>query len=299
MDEQKEKQYKTEWSFSFDKAAGDIGEFVKSMGGEAKVKVGEFVEALGSAESAQVRLYPSVGETTVTMLNDSPNLIEANLNYIGDIKFVAEGDTEKIVSLSQVAGASEWFRNMFTWIGSNQKLRWNVGLTSAIPLDLEIQGGVGKSSFDLRTLQPKSLTINGGTGEINLTLPAWGELYRAQVSTGVGQTNVVVPAGAVVELVGRIGTGEFNLEIGEGASVNARLSGGVGACNIRLAEGAAARLEVRTGLGGVSVAPRFMKLSGSSAGWDQNGVWQTANYEDAERRVTLHYEAGIGGFSVK
>jgi hypothetical protein len=303
MDEQKDKKYVTEWSFSFEKLNDQIGEFVKSVGVSAQdsIKQGQFSTPLSGAESARVRLDLSVAETNITALPaDSPNLLDADLIYVGEINFVTEGEAERVVHLAQVAGASDWFRSFFGWIGSRRTLKWDVGLTPTIPLDLDIRTGVGESNLELGALNIRSLHVNGGTGEFTVVLPAPAQPYTAVVNSGVGETRFTIPDNATCDLSLRIGTGESTIVFGENVSMNAKITGGIGECTIQLPEGAAARIEAKTGIGAVRVPPRFARLSGDNTeGFNARGIWQTTNYEAAERKITLHYDGGIGELNVR
>lgn len=298
MSENKEKRYVTEWSFSFDKLSEQISDFAKSVGvkGEEQVKTDHFEAPLGTAASARVRLDLTVGRSTVTPLADSANLIEADLTYVGEIDFNVGGETEKVVSLSQTRATADWFRNIFGWIGSGQELHWDIGLTPQIPIDLEIHNGVGQCQFDLSTLQLSALHINGGAGEIRATLPA-GQ-YPVRIDSGVGQTNLTIPSGAVIELNMGAGTGEINLDIGADTDVTARIRGGVGAVNVRLAETTAARVEYSPGLGGAHVNSRLYRVKGGD-GWNQGGIWQTSDYDTADHKVYIRFDGGVGGLNVR
>lgn len=300
MDEQKEKNYKVEWSFSFEKLGGQIDEFFRSMGskGEEEIKHGHFSEPLDAATSARVRLDFSVGEATVSALNTSENLIEADLTYVGDVQLSASGEAEKVVHLTQTAGAAEWFRSAFGWFGSGQRLRWDIALTPNIPLSLELHGGAGRSNFDLNALQLTGLNVASGAGELIIGLPA-GE-YNARISGGVGRTVLSVPAGADIDLNVSSGAGEVTLDISEGAAVNARISGGVGQTNVSVPAGSAVRLEARTGLGAINAGPQFHRISGGNGDfWDKGGVWQTADYEGAERKIVIRFDGGVGALNVR
>lgn len=304
MDEKQkndDKQQQVEWSFSFEQLGDQIADFFRGLGvkGEEDVKTSHFSEPIGGATSARVRLDLAAGETTINTLDPASDmLLEAEITHIGEITFAASGETEKVVSLSQSANAGEWFRHVFAFIGTGQRLRWNVGLTPNIPVDLAVNGGVGRSTFDLSALKTQAITINGGAGEVILTLPAV-EGYRAAINGGVGRSDVTVPAGASVELALRMGTGEINLEVGEGAAVTATINGGVGALNLRLPAGAAARIEGKAGIGDIAVPARFARLSGGGEFLSKSGVWQTADYETAERRISIRYEGGIGALNVR
>jgi hypothetical protein len=300
MDEDKQKNYKVEWSFSFEKLGDQIGDFFKSVGAEGseEIKHGEFSEPLGGASSARVRVDFSVGEATITTLKNSDNLLEADLTYVGDVELKSSGDKEKVVFLSQAAGAAEWFRGALGWFGSGQRLRWDVELTPVIPLNLDLHSGAGRSNFDLSDLQLTALNIASGAGELVVSLPV-GQ-YNTRVGGGVGRTSINVPAGANLDLIVSSGAGEVNLDIGEGAALNARISGGVGATNVSVPTGAAVRLEARTGLGSVSAGAQLKRISGSGNDfWDNGGVWQTPNFESAERKIVIRFDGGVGAITVR
>ncbi len=298
--ENQEKNYKVEWSFSFEKLGEQIDTFFKGLGskGEEEIKHGQFSEPLGAATSARVRVDFSVGESTITALNTSENLLEADLTYVGDVQLNATGEVEKVVHLNQAAGAGEWFRSAVGWFGSGQRLRWDVALTPKIPLNLDLHAGAGRSSFDLSGLQVTGLNIASGAGEVILSLPK-GQ-YNARVSGGVGRSSVTVPAGADIDLTVGSGAGEVNLHVDEGAQVKARISGGVGQTNVSVPAGAAVRLEARTGIGSINPGPQFQRVSGSGGEfWDNGGVWQTANYEGAERKIVIRFDGGVGALNVR
>ncbi len=300
MDEEKEKRYTVEWSFSFEKLGEQISDFFKSVGDKdhEDIKTGHFSEPLGEATSARVRVDFSVGESTVTALNTSENLIEADLTYVGEIELHATGDQEKVVHLGQAAGAAEWFRSALGWFGSGQRLRWDVALTPKIPLNLDLHGGAGRSNLDLSALQVTGLNVSSGAGEFTVNLPSG--TYNARYSGGVGRSSLTVPSGADVDLNVSSGAGEVNLEIDEGAAVNARISGGVGQCNIQVPSGAAVRLEARTGLGSIKAGPQFARISASGGDfWDKGGVWQTANFEGAERKIVIRFDGGVGELNIR
>jgi hypothetical protein len=302
-DEQQQKQYKTEWSFSFEKLGDQIADFFKSLGSpdEVVVKTETFSEVVGGAQSARVRLDLSAGETNVYMLNDSDKLLDAEITYIGEMKFAVGGDVEKVVSLSQSASPGEWFRHALSWLGSRKEnnLRWQVGLTPNIPLELDVHGGVGECNFSLAALKPGRVALNGGTGEISVTLPSSPDLYTATVNGGVGELNVMIPAGATVNLSVRAGTGAINLDIGVGAAADISVNGGVGEVDIRVPADAGVRIEGKAGIGDINVPSNYARLSGSDEFMGKSGVWQSSTYGAAERRINVKYNGGVGALVVK
>jgi hypothetical protein len=305
MDEQKErtenkdKRYTVEWSFSFEKLGEQVNEFVKEIGakGNEEIKHGQFSEPLGDATSARVRIDFSVGEATIKALEGNDQLIDADLTYVGDVTLKATGETEKVVHLSQAAGAAEWFRGAFGWVGSGQRLRWDIGLTPHIPLNLDLHSGAGRSNFDLSALQLTGLNIASGAGELTLNLP--GGKYATRVSGGVGRTAVTVPPNADLELNLSSGAGEVHLDVNEGAALKARISGGVGETNIRIPVGAAVRLEAKTGIGSIQTGPALRRVRGGSDFMSSGGVWETDGFETAERQIIIRFDGGVGALNVR
>ena len=113
----------------------------------------QYNEPLGEATSAQVNLDLSVGRATVQSLTASDTLITADLRYVGTVDFRVDGTGQKYVTLS----ARDNNVQIFDFLGislfnttENDQLRWTVGLTPDIPLDLRLNGGVGESDIDLQ-----------------------------------------------------------------------------------------------------------------------------------------------------
>jgi hypothetical protein len=296
-----DKRFKTEWSFSFDKLNQDIGEFVKSLGvgNEETVKQGEFSAPLDGATSAKVRLDLTVGKTYVKSASNVDRLIDADLTYVGDINFLVTGEAEKQVSLSQKAEAANWIRNVVGWLGSKGALRWDVGLANGLPMALEVHGGVGEAHFNLSELELTDLALYCGAGEFEVILAQKPELYAARITAGVGEVNVTVPAGASVDLMLKNGAGEMSLEVGSGVAMTATIEGGVGECNIHLPMGAAVSIEAQSGVGEFKFPREFARVSGSDEFLGKRGIWQTPNFESAERKIAIRYNGGVGELDVR
>lgn len=307
MSDDKQKNYKVEWSFDFDQLGEQIGDFFKSIGqtiegrGEEQIKVGTFTGARDSAQTARVRLDLSIGTSSVRPLSaGSPNIIEADLTYIGDVTFVCDGEADKIIQLSQANTAGDWFKNVVGFIGSGRKLRWEIALSPDVPYPLmDINSGVGDTTADLSAFAIERLELNSGTGECHATLPASAESYSARINIGIGQTHLIVPSGAALDLDIRGGTGELELTIGDGARVNARMSGGLGETTIRLPNDAAVRLEASMGIGSLNIPPTLQRLSGGSSDFiGKSGVWQSANYTTSDHRITIQFDGGVGELNI-
>ncbi len=232
-------------------------------------------EPLGDASRAEVRLDLSVGDANVRAAQDTNALITADVNYLGDLRFeVSGGDTRLVRLYNDNQQSTNFFTPFWGWGNDEQRLRWDVALSPNIPIDLQVNGGVGESTLDLSDLQLTNLDVNTGVGGINVTLPA-GD-YTVDISGGVGGTDI---------------------RIDEGAALNITVNAGVGGTNIDVPEGMAVRLDANGGLGGVNVPGGWERISGER----DEGVWQTVDYAaaSADERITIDYNGGVGGLTVR
>jgi hypothetical protein len=78
--------------------------------------------------------------------------------------------------------------------------RAEIELTQALPWSLVFDGGLGKSSIDLRELELRAFEITGGVGDVQIMLPAPRGLVRARFGGGASEVNLLHPNGAAVRL---------------------------------------------------------------------------------------------------
>ncbi len=238
-------------------------------GVESRVTEGETItgtdieQPLGDAESANVRIDSSVGKLTVTALDNSANLLEGSILSV---------ERERILESYDLNGNeidyylhSEWQPGV-NMNNHNPRLSWDLALTDAIPLDLNISLGVGESTLDLSDLQVSELDLSIGVGETSINLPV-GK-YTAKVDGGVGQTTIVLPAKGQIQL---------------------KVDGGVGEISIELPDNMAAKINVDRGVSGLSVP----------AGFDKNeDTYTTPDFDEAENWVEISIDQGIGNIAI-
>lgn len=272
-----QKQYETEWSFSFEKIAEQISntvnQAVNAFKDDEEVKMTSLSEEIRGATSANITLKFSVGENTIKALTASDNLLEADITYYGEVEFEASGDAERVVKLAQ---ADMRFGRMIKH-NKRDKVRWEVRLSPDVPMALNLNAPVGVSHIDLSGLQLTELTYKGGVGEHHIQLAQSTTPYHANVDTGVGETKITVP---------------------QNTSVNLQVKGGVGEITVFVPQGVAVHLTASHGLGDVVVPEGLERLSGRGGVVGKTGVWQSANYADAPQKVTIHYQGGVGAFKL-
>ncbi len=246
-----------------------------------EVKENQYSTPLAGMTSAGINLDLSSGQATVKALTDANDLITADLRYVGSINYSAGGSNGRgTVRLSanddqtQIVSFLGW--SLVNGVDANE-LRWNIGLSPNIPLDLTINGGVGDNTIDLSGLQITSLALNGGVGQDRITLPASGH-FNFTMNGGIGETWVTIPQGVTGDTTINAGVGQLHLDLPENTPV---------------------RLEATGGLGLVQVPDWMQHVSGGS-GVEQR-TWETSSYQAAaaDARLTIHFTGGVGELSVQ
>ena len=255
--------------------------FLTQKGSKMEIKHEHYSAPIGDATSARVKLSLPVGETTIHGIDDATTLIDADMKFVGDMTFVADGEPERVVKLRQTGDSWTGWTNPKNWNwDAGRELYSTIGLNINIPTVLDISGGVGQSRIDLSRMNINHLDVSGGVGEIRLTLPTKGDSLDVRAEVGVGRLEMTVPTNV---------------------SVNARVKGGIGETVINLPADTAVRLDAKSGIGDVHVGSRFQRVSGHNNDWGlgKDGVWETANYSTASQKITIHYDGGIGQLTVR
>lgn len=266
-----------EWTFDFQDIGERVNEFFNDViGSDVTVETAELAEPINGATSAVVKVDFSVGRAAVIALSpDSDNLFEAKITYVGDYQFEVMGTDQRKITLRQKGRFPRGFGSMFT---NAEDLLWDISLNPTVPYTLRLKGGVGEADVDLTNLTVDKLKLDTGVGKVVLTLPIQNQPIEASVSGGVGKTDIVIPAGL---------------------SGHLDINGGVGAVDIEVAPDAAIRIEGDSGLGGIDLPRSFQRVSGDGHFIGMKGIWETANFADAEKQITIDYNGGVGSFRLK
>jgi hypothetical protein len=209
------------------------------------IRLRHIVYELGDVESATVEIDWSSIPGYLSALDDSPNLIEGDVAYRGDLIFDVHprGDQVDVVLDSFFAGT--WTGPLF---GPGEEYRWDVKLSPNVPIDLTLDGGSGSCDYDLAGLQISDLVVDVGSGSVDLVLPA-------------------------------------------GSSFAARIDGGSGSMDVVLPEGVGARVALESGSGSFDPGERLRLVAGER---DDDGVWETDDYDGADFRIELMIDQGSG-----
>ena len=256
----------------------------------AKVTTEQFSEPLENTQSAQISLDLASAPTTVFALKDSAQLFDAEISHIGTIIFDVQGAQEKLISLKREA------RNVpFGFFGFTQT-KWDIGLSQDVPLDVRVDMGSGASTLNLGELELSDLSIEGGSGSLNLSLAASPRAYTAELDAASGSSHVTIADNAELDLRVDVGSGSFTANLGNNLNLNLELRGGSGSSRIELPENAAVRLEVTDdGSGSLSVSG-LERLSGSG----DEGIWESPEFQTAREKIVINVtDAGSGSIRIR
>lgn len=245
-----------------------------------ELKTAAYSEPRTGVETLRLDLEAGVSETTVSALRDSSELFTADLRYIGDIRYDVRDESggRKVVTLANIGPNSFSFYDFGWFTPNDQQPRWTIGLNPDVPLDLDVKGGVGSINLDLSGLQVRSVQLSGGVGEQAVTLPSMPEAYTAHLSGGTGGMTVTILEGAALTLTLQGGVGEFVVDVPDGAGV---------------------RVDAQTGVGGVNIPGGYTVVRQTDQTVGMDGVWESPNYDSAERKIDISFDGGVGGFTLR
>ncbi|MBN1283883.1 MAG: hypothetical protein JXB47_00640 [Anaerolineae bacterium] len=274
----------------------------------ANVKMAEYSAPVGEAQSVEVSLNLPFENMLVSPLTDAAALIEARLEYIGEIDFSAKTDGD-----AAVVALSEDVRSL-SYTG--KPLRWEIGLTPDLPLDLKVNVSAGSAELNLEKMQITGFEVNLSAGDMTASLPAMTERYDIRLGLSAGKAAFIFADGAKVNVADLTqSAGSLTFSFGAGTDIEMSVStysagdlvlnlGGESAAQVNIAslsagditfdvpEGAAVRLEVKNaGAGTVNVPGGMAQVSGDAP----QGVWETEGFERAEHKVDIVVDSMSAG----
>ena len=142
----------------------------------------------------------------LSALRDSPNLIEGDVAYRGQLIFDVDVRRSQAYVELDSHFSGPWF-GPFDF-GDRAKERWDVRLSPNVPLDLTLDAGSGPCDFDLTGLQVSDLFLDTGSGPIDLALPS-GSAFEARIDGGSGPITIILPESVGARVVLDSGSGPF------------------------------------------------------------------------------------------
>ncbi|MBK8138884.1 MAG: hypothetical protein IPK52_24230 [Chloroflexi bacterium] len=281
-EKQKNQNYKTEFSFSFNNLAERVSTMLGSIGEEPEMA--SFSEKVGDETSAKIDINGGIGKLHLHPGENPALLAQVETRHVGKMLFsaISDGTGSKTVKIeNQVMKGG--VRGIVGGFGKKD-LFIDIALAPGLPLNVDVDSGVGESLLDLRGLHVADFKLEGGVGPSTVYLPD-GD-YKISIEGGVGPCHIHLPASSGNKARVEGGVGPMNLTVAENADATLEVEGGVGPANINVPAGSPLMIEFESGLGPLNRPAGLVQKS-------QN-VWHTEGYDLAERSVYVKVKGGIG-----
>ncbi len=150
----------------------------------------EIAQGVGAARKAKLVIAPGVGTLSIKAASDPVNLVQGSI-VLGrreelERHFRVEDGTGTFVLGTQTSSFGP------SAIGLGGQRRWNLQLSSDVPLRLETNLGVGEQDLDLTGVALNGLDVEQGIGRATVTLPRDGH-FEARIEGAIGETIVIIP----------------------------------------------------------------------------------------------------------
>lgn len=185
------------------------------------------------------------------------------------------------------------------WSGKGGKdgREWTLKFTDAIPIDFKIEFGAGEADIDLTGLQVQNLSISSGasSAELRCDEPNPISAERVDIESGVSKFDAKNLCNLNFEkLTFSGGVGAYRLDFGGKLrqSGKVKVEVGLGSVTIYLPKETPARVEFEDHwFAGFDLDEGFHRV--------KKGVYETDNYKNADARLTIVLEAGLGSVKVR
>ena len=265
--------------------------------GDVDIKSDTFTAPLGDAQSASITLDLSRGHTIASALSGSDDLIDANLHYLGTIRFDVDEGRMTTVTLNEVNAPSN-----IGGFGFNlpDQLLWDIGLSADVPLELVVDGGSGPVDLYLSGLELVEFGLDVGSGPVTVELPSGNDAYDVTVDGGSGPLRLMLEDNTEMALDIEGGSGPINVFIEDDSDIAMTIDAGSGPFTINLPQSNGIRLEVRdSGSGPLNLSGRFHLVDNGGDNDSKTGTWEVDGFDEAEYQIIITIEMGSGPLTVR
>jgi hypothetical protein len=173
----------------------------------------------------------------------------------------------------------------------------DIKLTNTVPISFEVELGAGSGEIDLTDIQVKDVKISTGASSVNM---------KCNKPNPIFAEDVTIESGVSKFIAGDLSNLNFQ---------HLKFSGGVGTYKLDFAGKLrqSAEVQIEVGLGSISVY--IPKDIPSKLVYDDNwlssfkldddfekvrsGVYETSDFQDASKRLTIRMESGLGSVRVQ
>lgn len=158
---------------------------------------------LAGIRTATVSLDYGSGSYRLYALSDSDKLIDGEVSYYGDLTFDVNASNER----ANVRIDSRLSGMFFGFMTPDEK--WDIGLNTKPVYDLDLNYGSGGGNADLSQLTLSGGQVDGGSGRVDIRLPATGK-FTLRADGGSGGLTFPVPGKMALRVEYEHGSGGFN-----------------------------------------------------------------------------------------
>jgi hypothetical protein len=157
---------------------------------------------LDRATSARISLSHGAGRLRIVPLSDPTLLLQ------GTLPEGTERHVHRAGSALEVRYRQRWGRSPRQWWGRGGEWRgldWTIGLSSSVPISLELRIGASSADLDLDGLQVPDLRADAGASQLDVAFPSRGRT-TARLKVGAAQVRLRIPstAEARIHIRGRL-----------------------------------------------------------------------------------------------
>jgi hypothetical protein len=173
------------------------------------------LQELSGAERVVVQVDPAVASLKIRAMEQ--NQADSTALVTGTVQMSSMGALQQEYSVSGGVGTLNLRRQGD--VSAAPSLRgsdwvWDLAFNPQIPLELQVNNGVGSLDLDLSGLLVTDLNVQMGVGQTTVTLPDVEGLLTANIQSAIGEMIVYVPAQTAVRLNSNTGLGMISVPDG-------------------------------------------------------------------------------------
>lgn len=239
-------------------------------------------------DEADIHIDTDRGSLSIFPLEGSDHLIEIEVTHNEQVRFEESGTRRKNVNfvLNDLGGFD--FGN---FIDVN-KITTEIGLSTRIPIALNLDHGSGSADLNLSSLELIRLEVDNGSGSLDVILPPGA--YPTLIDTGSGSLRVETERNVDLDLEADIGSGRVTFDLAEGVTGHIDINSGSGTVTVYLPEGVGVWVSGSTGSGSVTLPRGFYRTRGSDSPGSQSGTWQSPDFDNARDQLFIEFSVGSG-----
>ena len=166
---------------------------------------------LAEVDRGVIHLQLGIGDIDLEAIKDRNDLAQIRMQAPEGVYYEHTLERRGGTAYLEVSGPENTSSWIFPW-GGDKDIHWQVYLSDEVPLELEIDTGVGRSTLDLSGLEIEELVLRAGVGEMEVILPAQVKRGRVTVQAGIGKITLIIPEGVAAEIEASTGLGSTSVD---------------------------------------------------------------------------------------